>query len=151
MITFVIVFFAVCQPNFMSQLFRKALCLPSATVVAERLCFHRCLSVHGGRCTPPGRHPPPTLGRHPLGRHPRQTHLPRRHTSPADIPSADTPPGRHNPLGRHPQADTPLGRHLPGRHTPASDIWWPSLEPPADPPRWILQRTVGILLECNLV
>ena len=23
-------------------------CLPSATVVAEKLCFHRCLSVHGG-------------------------------------------------------------------------------------------------------
>ena len=76
---------------------------------------------------------------------------PGRHTSPTDTPSADTPPGRHTPLGRHPQADTPLGRHLPGRHTPASDIWWPSLEPPADPPRWILQRTVGILLECILV
>ena len=41
-------------------------CLPSATVVAERLCFHRCLSVHGAvivhplwtdnppRQTPPG-------------------------------------------------------------------------------------------------
>ena len=23
-------------------------CLPSVTVVAEKLCFHRCLSVHGG-------------------------------------------------------------------------------------------------------
>ena len=63
--------------------------LQSATVVAERLCFHRCLSVHGGRCKPPGRHPPgqadTTLGRHPL-------------------PRPDTPwPGRHPPpLARHP-------------------------------------------------
>ena len=34
--------------------------LPSAIVVAERLYFHRCLSVHegGGRCTPPGRQTP---------------------------------------------------------------------------------------------
>ena len=59
--------------------------LPSATVVAERLCFHRCLSVHrGGEVYtpradrhPPGRHniPPghtPQVGTHPLhlGRHP---------------------------------------------------------------------------------
>ena len=47
------------------------LLLPSATVVAERLCFHKCLSVHRGRCTPlpwqaepdsqtpPGQTPPP--------------------------------------------------------------------------------------------
>ena len=42
--------------------------LPSATVVAERLCFHRGLSVHR-ECTPPGRQKPP-LGRQtrPLGR-----------------------------------------------------------------------------------
>ena len=41
--------------------YRKTLLLPSATVVAQRLCFHRCLSVHGGWCTPPlaGRHPQP--------------------------------------------------------------------------------------------
>ena len=33
--------------------------LPSATVVAERLCFHRCLSPQGGGVhSPPGRHPP---------------------------------------------------------------------------------------------
>ena len=62
--------------------------LPSATVLAERLCFHRCLSVHGGGevyITPlPGRHPP------------------ARQTPPL--------PGRHHPC----QADTPL----PGRHPP---------------------------------
>ena len=148
MITFVTVFLmtAVCQPNFMSQLFRKALCLPSATVVAERLCFHRCLSVHGGRCTPPGRHPPP---------HSRQT--PPGQTPPADTPPPQTPPRQTlrqadtPPWADTPRQTPPLGRHLPGRHTPASDIWWPSLEPPADPPRWILQRTVDILLECILV
>ena len=64
--------------------------LPSATVVAERLCFHRCLSVHGrGRrwTTPCQADTPP----HPLsGRHPHS--LPDRH-----------PPGRHLP----PWADTP--------------------------------------------
>ena len=51
--------------------------LPSATVVAERLCFHRCLSVHrrGGVHPWPGRHPPSLLGRQkarqtPPGRRP---------------------------------------------------------------------------------
>ena len=51
--------------------------LPSATVVVERLCFHRCLFVHGGRCTPPDRYP---LGRHPHGQ-----------TPPGQAPWADTP------------------------------------------------------------
>ena len=61
----------------------------------QRLCFHRCLSVHSGVCpiacwdTP---HWADTL----LGRHP-----------PAQTPSwADTPLGRH-PLGRHPPGQTP--------------------------------------------
>ena len=50
-------------------------------------------------------------------------------------------------LGRHPpcQADTPLlpGRSPPGRHTPCqADL---------SPPRWLLQRTERILLECILV
>ena len=68
----------------------------------------------------------PGGGVHPLGRHPPGKH-----------PRADTPPGRH-PLGRHPR----LGRHPPGQ------------TPPADtphPPRWPLQQTVHILLECILV
>ena len=55
--------------------------LPSATVVAERLCFHRCLSVHRGEVyTPPGqadtpRHLPPRQTAsaadctHPTGMH----------------------------------------------------------------------------------
>ena len=52
--------------------------LPSATVVAERLCFHRCLFVYRGGVHPQGRHPPPradilppwTDTLPPLGRHP---------------------------------------------------------------------------------
>ena len=85
------------------------LLLPSTTVVAERLCFHRCLSVHT-----------------PCQAHPRKADTPRpgRH-----------PPGRQTPLlaGRHPswQADTPYREDTPTR--------------------WLLQRTVRILLECILV
>ena len=67
--------------------------LPSATVVAERLCFHRCLCPQGG-CVHPWADTPP--GQPP----------------PVQIPSwADTPLGRYPP-GRHP---TPLGRHPPYR------------------------------------
>ena len=49
--------------------------LASARVVAERLCFHSCLSVHGGEVYTPPRQTPlssgktPSLGRHPLDRH----------------------------------------------------------------------------------
>ena len=76
----------------------------------QRLCFHRCLSVHGGGAVCPiacwdthpqdQRQPPPqpeadtplrTSGRHPLGRHP-----------PADTPSADTSRFWPDPPGRHP-------------------------------------------------
>ena len=57
---------------------------PSATV---RLCFHRCLSVHRGRCTPtpppradtPWQAYTPLAGRHPPG---RQTPPPCRQTLP---------------------------------------------------------------------
>ena len=58
----------------------------------------------------------------PLGRHP---------TPQTDTPWADIPPARH-PLGRHP---------LPPRQTPPEQI-------PPPPGRWLLQRTVRILLEC---
>ena len=48
--------------------------LPSATVVVERLCFHRCLSVHRREGVhPQGRHPPEMAtvadGTHPTGMH----------------------------------------------------------------------------------
>ena len=64
---------------------------------------------------------------------------------------ADTPPGRHPPGQTPPPwADTPsLGRHpLPGQ-TPHLDRYpLPGRHPPL---RWLLQRTVRILLECILV
>ena len=73
--------------------------LPSTIVVAERLCFHRCLSVHREG-----------------GVHPCQTDMP---PCQADTPQADTPlsgrhpmPGRHTPVRQTP----PTGRHSPGRH-----------------------------------
>ena len=64
------------KENAKDTLLAQILLLPLATVVVERLCFYRCLSVHGGGIHPPGRHPPEQtpLGRHPplgaLGRHP---------------------------------------------------------------------------------
>ena len=87
----------------------------------------------------------PLLGRQPLpswadtpslGRHPR----------------ADTPLlGRHPPPGQTPPswADTPLlGRHPPpGQTSPWAAPHWAD----TPPPRWLLQRTLGILLECILV
>ena len=43
----------------MNHVLHPAASLSSVAVVAERLCFHRCLSVHrGGGVHPPGRHPP---------------------------------------------------------------------------------------------
>ena len=40
----------------MNHVLHPAASLPSVAVVAERLCFHRCLSVHrGGGVHPPGR------------------------------------------------------------------------------------------------
>ena len=69
----------------------KQIYLPSATVVAERLCFHKRLSFcptgERGRCTPHGQ-------TSPLGRHPR-----------ADTPSSDTPPGQTPPWADTPWAD----------------------------------------------
>ena len=61
--------------------------LPSATVVAERLSFHRCLSTGRG-LHPPGQTPP--VGRYPPG----QAHMP---------PPGQTPPRPHTPTpGRRP-------------------------------------------------
>ena len=93
-----------CEPLLCSV----AYLLPSATVVVERLCFHRCLSVHKGGCAPPGQaDPQPDRTPSPA----RQTcpHPGRHPPSQADIPW----PGRHLPPG---QADTRPGRHPPGGH-----------------------------------
>ena len=107
--------------------------LPSATVFAERLCFHRCLSVHRRRCTPP-RQTPLWQSPHPVGRHP-----PGRYPHPLDR--------QPHPLGWHPVADTPLGRHCP----PWADTPPRQTHPPPHPSRQPPQRTVRILLECILV
>ena len=94
----------------------------------QRLCFHRCLSVHGGGCLPlvwgnvadtppsPGTHPPwldtpgetpsrsgSPRGRQPLGRYP-----------PGQTPPwSQTPPGCRHPQAYTPQSDTPLGTDTP--------------------------------------
>ena len=69
--------------------------LPSATVVAERLCFHKHLSFcpGGGVHHHTGQTPPPAdtpLGRHPPGRHSLGQTLSPRQTSPwTDTPLQD--------------------------------------------------------------
>ena len=103
----------------------------------RRLCFHRCLSVHGG-----GGYLGRTPGKvHPLGRY---TH--RAGTPPRQV---QTPPGQVHPPGQlHPQAGTPLGRYTPqagtppGRYTPShhSSCW-----------DTVNKRAVRIPLECILV
>ena len=55
------------------------------------------------------------------------------------------PPGRHPPRQTYPLADIPPQQTPPGRHNPPP---WPDLPSPT---RWLLQRTVRILLECILV
>ena len=70
----------------------------------QRLCFHRCLSVHGGGVSASGLG---ECGRHP----PRETPSLVRH------PRADTPHGRQ-PLGRYPPGQAPPVRHPPGRRHP---------------------------------
>ena len=68
-------------------------------------------------------HPSMHWGRHPPGRH-----IPP--CTGADPPPADI--SKHT-LGQTPPADTPVDRHPPGRHPLG---------------RWLLLRTVRILLEC---
>ena len=62
--------------------------LPSATGVAERLCFHKRLSFcpHGGCTHPPAKHTP-------LGRHPRQADTP--------LPQTATAADGAHPTGMH--------------------------------------------------
>ena len=69
--------------------------LPSTTVVAERLCFYRCLSTGGG-LHPPGQTSPRTEPPRadPLGRHP--------------LPLMRHPPGRPSHPSRHPPPRRPL-------------------------------------------
>ena len=65
----------------------------------QRLCFHRCLSVHRGvSASGPEADTPQTdtPDRHPLGRYPPGQ------TPPRQIPPGQTPPGRHPSLEQHP-------------------------------------------------
>ena len=114
-------------------------------VVAARLCFHRHLSFcsQGGQTL--GRPPTPQADPPPPGRHPPGQ------TLPGQTPPGQTPPvGRHTP-GRHlpwtdtPWADTPLGRH------PLPSACWDTQCPVVAGLLRPLQRTVRILLECNVV
>ena len=142
----------------------------------RRLCFYRCLSVHGGGCLPQcmlGCHPPeadppgadtPPEQTLPRGRHPPGS----RHPPEADTPQeADTPPRSRHPWSRHtPLEADPPGADMPppqkqtpssplGADTPTPQKQTPPLE--ADtPPQSMLgdtvnARAVRILLECNLV
>ena len=77
--------------------------LPSATVVAEWLCFHRCLSVDGGVY------------------------------SPEEDTWGDAPPARQTVC------------------LSTGGLYTRQTSPARQPPRWLLQRTVPILLECILV
>ena len=81
----------------------------------RRLCFHRCLSVHGGGCLPHY-----MLGYTHPGPEADTPHPGTRGRPPwADTPQADTPhPGTR---GRPPWADTPLGRH-PRADTPPCTV-----------------------------
>ena len=98
--------------------------LPSATVVVERLCFYRCLSIlWGERCTPP------RADTHP---HPHPNLPPRQ-------------------AGRHPTRQTPPRQAHPPKQTPPSEQTPPSQGRLPPSPRWPLQLTVHILLECILV
>ena len=95
-------------------------------------------TIPPGRYTPLGRYPPRT--RYTPGRYtPRdQVHPQTRYTPWAGTPPGPgTPPGTRNPT--LPRPGTP-----PGRYTPAG----PGTPPPS---RWLLLRTVRILLECILV
>ena len=78
------------------NIFSRVFFLPSATVVAGKLCFHWYLSVHRARCTPPGRQTPRS----------RQTPPWQADTPQAYTPGADNPLDRH-PLGRYPPGETP--------------------------------------------
>ena len=86
-------------PN--NQLNYKQLLL-SATVVAERLYFQKCLSIHRGEVYTPQADTP--LGRPPQGKHPK-----------ADTPWADTPGADTSLLPE--MATTADGTHPTGMHS----------------------------------
>ena len=114
----------------------KGISLPLANL--RRLCFHRCLSVHGGgvclwsgECLP---HPP---GRHLMGRHPPI----RRHPPLGTLPAGQTPPG-HPSLGRHPLHSACWDTHL------LPSAFWDTHPLPSACWDMVFNRVVCIPLEC---
>ena len=97
--------------------------------------FYRCLSVHGGRCTPPSGQTPVPLGKHPsMQTSPFWTNTPLSRR-PLDRHSTgqDNPPLANIRRQTHPQADTPPRQtHSPGRHPHRQA-----------PPRWPLQQALS--------
>ena len=93
----------------------KSTCLqrtfsPPATVVAERLCFHRCLSVH-----PPGsRHPPgPDIPGADTHATPLRPDTPRPNPFGPDTPPKQTPPTVHaRRYGQQTGGMHPTGMHI---------------------------------------
>ena len=103
--------------------------LPSATVVAKRLCFHRCLSVRGG-VDPALAWQTPTPGETPSGQTPSWADNPHK-SSCGNVMfsqvSVCPQGGGVHPPGRHPS--------LPSRHPLAWQTPWTPRSRP-------LQRTV---------
>ena len=98
----------------------NAIVLPSATVVAERLCFHRCLSTGRGVYTP---------GAAGLHQSTCQRWRDTRKVSVKEFAGeclidraaagSHTPRGKH-PLGRQSPEHTPLGKHPSGNTSPSA-------------------------------
>ena len=116
----------------------------------RRLCFYTCPSVilFTGAGVPGQVHPPSGTRYTPWAGTP-----PRAGTSPGQIHS----PGRDTPwagtLSPPPGQVHPLGRYIPWAGTPPEQVhpWAGTPSPPLGEQRWLLQRTVRILLECILV
>ena len=115
----------------------KSTCLqrtfsPPATVVAERLCFHRCLSVHRGVSATPHAGIHPRDQRHtPLGADtlsgadtPKDQTPVQQTPIPPPSDQRQTPPWNQTPPKQTPPQTKPLGtRHSPRAGTPRSACW----------------------------
>ena len=116
------------------------------TPVCQSFCSEgMSSSLHVGIHNPPGQTPPGQTPPWADTQPPGQTPIPEgRHPSPwANTPLGRHPPGHTHPLGRHPLIRHPLGTPIPlDRYS----LW----QTPS-PCRWLLQRTVCILLECIIV
>ena len=96
--------------------------IPARKRSLPRLCFHRCLFVHGGVCLPIA-----CWDTHPLGQvhPPRQVHPLGRYTPGQLHPPTGTPPAGTHPLGRYTPCPVHAGIHtpLPPPCTVHAGIW----------------------------